>query len=346
MGIWDFHVKTPLHNEGGLLMAELFSELDQIDNLEDFKVYRSKLIKKSAFWKQRVLLLKKKGGYKSNKDLAEACCVTVPTVRNWLAGIVPRSRDNFIKIGFAEKSNLEQMDNLLQRYGYQALYSKNYEDAVYKFVLQNKDSLPECGYRYCRKIIEMIKDDVENEQDAMNVPTTNLDERLGGMRDVPELTTFICENAEIFKSRYSDFYDYVKFFVSENRLNEGSKDTINKLAEIQGWTSSMKQAIYDIKNECWFPTRLKVISIGVHLNMTIEELNHMLHLAKMGPLCPQSPFESVIIFSLRDAALNDMIHRDGGIELCLSVRNLLEKFDDFDFIGDFMNDLPTEDDQG
>ena len=42
-------------------MAELFSELDQIDNLEDFKVYRSKLIKKSAFWKQRVLLLKKKG---------------------------------------------------------------------------------------------------------------------------------------------------------------------------------------------------------------------------------------------------------------------------------------------
>lgn len=107
-------------------MAELFSELDQIDNLEDFKVYRSKLIKKSAFWKQRVLLLKKKGGYKSNKDLAEACCVTVPTVRNWLAGKVPRSRDNFIKIGFAEKSNLEQMDNLLQRYGYQALYSKNY----------------------------------------------------------------------------------------------------------------------------------------------------------------------------------------------------------------------------
>lgn len=103
------------------------------------------------------------------------------------------------------------MDNLLQRYGYQALYSKNYEDAVYKFVLQNKDRLPECGYRYCRKIIEMIKDDVENEQDAMNVPTTNLDERLGGMRDVPELTTFICENAEIFKSRYSAFYDYVKF---------------------------------------------------------------------------------------------------------------------------------------
>lgn len=62
MGIFDFHVKTPLHNEGELLMAELFSELDQIDNLEDFKVYRSKLIKKSVFWKQRVLLLKKKGG--------------------------------------------------------------------------------------------------------------------------------------------------------------------------------------------------------------------------------------------------------------------------------------------
>lgn len=61
MGILDFHVKTPLHNEGELLMTELFSELDQIDNLEDFKVYRSKLIKKSAFWKQRVLLLKKKG---------------------------------------------------------------------------------------------------------------------------------------------------------------------------------------------------------------------------------------------------------------------------------------------
>lgn len=34
MGILDFHVKTPLHNEGGLLMAELFSEPEQLKRID------------------------------------------------------------------------------------------------------------------------------------------------------------------------------------------------------------------------------------------------------------------------------------------------------------------------
>ena len=54
--------QTPLHNEGGLLMAELFSELDQIDNLEDFKVYRSKLIKKKRFLEAKGAVAEEKRG--------------------------------------------------------------------------------------------------------------------------------------------------------------------------------------------------------------------------------------------------------------------------------------------
>lgn len=33
MGILDFHVKTPLHNEGGLLMTELFPEPEQLKRI-------------------------------------------------------------------------------------------------------------------------------------------------------------------------------------------------------------------------------------------------------------------------------------------------------------------------
>lgn len=35
MGILDFHVKPPLHNEGGLLMTELFSELEQLKRIAE-----------------------------------------------------------------------------------------------------------------------------------------------------------------------------------------------------------------------------------------------------------------------------------------------------------------------
>lgn len=43
-------------------MAELFSELDQIDNLEDFKVYRSKLIKKKRFLEAKGAVAEEKRG--------------------------------------------------------------------------------------------------------------------------------------------------------------------------------------------------------------------------------------------------------------------------------------------
>lgn len=343
IGEWGLDVPDTYEYEGGPEMTEVFSELDQIDNLEDFEVYRDSLMGKDVFWKRRIGRLKRDKGYRTNREMAEACCVSVPTVRNWLAGTVPRSRESFIKIGFAEDFDVGGMNEFLQKYGYQALYFKNYEDAVYGFVLERKDELPEHDYHYCRKIIDSVRGHVELEGNALSVPTENLDERIGGMEAVPELAEFVVENAELFRSRYYGFYDYVRFFISENRLNEGSKDTINKLAEIQGWTSSLKQAIYDISNNCWFPTRNKVISIGLHLNMTVEELNHMLELAKMGPLDPRSPFESVIVFALRDAALNNRIHRDGSVELCISVRRLLERFGDVSSIDDFINDLPDED---
>lgn len=35
MEILDFHVKTPLHNEGGLLMTELFSEPEQLKRIAE-----------------------------------------------------------------------------------------------------------------------------------------------------------------------------------------------------------------------------------------------------------------------------------------------------------------------
>lgn len=35
MGILDFHVKTPLHNEGELLMTELFSEPEQLKRIAE-----------------------------------------------------------------------------------------------------------------------------------------------------------------------------------------------------------------------------------------------------------------------------------------------------------------------
>ena len=43
-------------------------------------------------------------------------------------------------------------------------------------------------------------------------------------------------------------------------------------------------------------------------DLTVEEINEMLELAHMEPLCAKNIFESVIIFILEDAELNDILN--------------------------------------
>ena len=56
----------------------------------------------------------------------------------------------------------------------------------------------------------------------------------------------------------------------------------------------------DLENDHTLPSRLFLIALGIHLSMNTDQLNTMLELAGMGPLCPKDRLEGTIVFYLEE----------------------------------------------
>ena len=56
-----------------------------------------------------------------------------------------------------------------------------------------------------------------------------------------------------------------------------------------------------LRGEC--PSRMKLILLGVNLNMSLEQINYMLSLAYMSPMCAKDNVECVIMYAVESAYL-------------------------------------------
>ncbi len=134
------------------------------------------------------------------------------------------------------------------------------------------------------------------------------------------------ETREKFYYVKDKFYSYVWANICANYT-----DSVFELAEGQGWSSSLRQCVSAIRQKKWYPTRNKIISLGLHLSMDHEQIDEMLELAHMEPLCAKNIFESVILFILDDASLNDMMNENSDTfdpdDLCRYAREILEKLE-------------------
>ena len=157
---------------------------------------------------------------------------------------------------------------------------------------------------------------------------------------------FIADNTAIFSTAYHKFYAYVKMHIMANYQDFGG--SVFELAEGQGWSSSLRQCVSAIRQGKWYPTRNKIISLGLHLSMDHEQIDEMLELAHMETLCAKNAFESVIMFILDDASLNNMLDTESEEydpdELCRYAREVLEEFD-LPEVDSFITELPEIDDE-
>ena len=277
---------------------------------------------------------------------AEQCGVSRQTLDKWCNGAIPR-RETFLKIGMAAGYGREKVDQLLQRYGrFPALYAKSLEDCICIFVLENNtgtDLLTKYNYILGKIKENIIRSDDTGEHD---VSTAYFDAKLSDVRDEDELEQFISENSYIFAGAYQKFYAYVKMHIAANYEDFGG--SVYELAEGQGWSSSLKQCVSAIRQNKWYPTRDKIISLGLHLSMDHDQINEMLELAHMESLCAKNVFESVIMFILEDAALNNMLDAESEEfdpdALCRYAREVLEELD-LSEIDSFITELPEKDDE-
>ncbi len=246
----------------------------------------------------------------SKTEFASLCGVSRQAVIDWCKGSIPQSRDLFIRIGLAAGYDEQALNHLLDRYGrYTELYSKSREDCVCIYAIRH--SAPEERLKIFDEIMTKMALRIFRPEDAVaeEVTTRRFDEKLGMVHSEDELERFIGENSAVFAGAYHKLYGYVQMFLQANgigRVNEGEQ-SLNHIANEQEWSSSLKTSVYEIRKNCWKPTRNKIISLGLHLAMDLEQINQMLELAHMKELYANNPFEAAVIFILEDAKLNDKL---------------------------------------
>lgn len=297
-------------------------------------------------WAQKINGMLEEGGY-TKTGFAKACKTSRVTVDKWCKGAIPKNRETFLRIGMAADYNAEELNRLLQKYGrYPALYSKSLEDCVCTFVIHHYAENRTEKYDY---ILDNIKENLvrEEEEEEGNITTGVLDEMLNQVADERELEEFILENIDTFSFAYHKLYAYIKVFMGE--VERTWTLSVHEMAEAQEWSSSLRQCVSAIRQRKWYPTRNKIISLGLHLNMDLEQVDRMLDLAHMEPLCPENVLESVMIYIFENAKRRGMTNvlskeydPDG---VCNYAREVLEELD-LPEGAEFITELPEADYEG
>lgn len=320
----------------------LYDFVARSESIEEYKSILESLADQKQNWMSMIRSIMEENNL-SAKKLAELCGVSRQAVQKWLRGSVPKSRETYIKIGFAANYDLEQMNYFLQRYGcVHKLYPKCLEDSVYIFVLSSERV--EHTYQSCETIVKMLKDEFSATVDKpdMKVYTTSaLEMNITNLQSLQEMLSFVVDHSQAYKQKYDKLYSYIEEFIQKNLLPDGD-DSVFLLANSQQWSSSLRQCVSEISQKKWYPQRNKMISLGIHLNMDVAQINHMLELVQMEHLCAKAPFENAIIYALENAELEDKIHCDGTDDLCLYVKKILLSlnFESMDF---FLDELPEID---
>lgn len=321
----------------------LYDVASRSESLEEYKKLLVSIADQKKNWIQIIKQIVSDNGY-SASEFGKVCGVSRQAAQKWMNGAVPKKRETFIRIGFAAHYNLEQMNYFLQRYGRcNKLYPKCLEDSVYIFVL-NSDTI-EHTYQSCQSIIDLLKVELTTtEEDNQNesYETIALLESLSSLSTLPEMLAFVAENTSVYRDQYSKLYTYVEDFIQRNLLSDGiEEDSVYNLANSQQWSSSLRHCVSEISQKKWYPDRNKIISLGIHLNMDVDQINKMLELAQMEELCAKNPFENAIIYALENAQLEDVIYTDGTDTLCVYVRRVLESLD-YSGVDFFMDELPED----
>lgn len=323
---------------------------DEVAFCEDIEIFKREILpmleSQQVQWARKFAEILEESGLSKTK-FAELCEVSRVSVNKWCKGSIPKNRETFLRIGMAADYDMEHMNQLLQRYGqYPALYSKSLEDCVCIFVLNNYAGTEKISkYQY---ILNKIKENIFRDEaaEADNVSTAKFDEQVAGLQGEEELEQFITDNIAMFSFAYHKFYAYVKMTINANYPIAAT--SINDMADGQEWSSSLRQCVSAIRQNKWYPTRNKIISLGLHLSMDGEQIDEMLELAHMEPLCAKNIFESVIMFVLENARVNNMLNEASEDydqdELCKYARSVLEELD-LPEVEAFISELPEKDDE-
>lgn len=328
-----------MNNESQIIKTTLINnQILNCEEIEDIeKILPDKIKDQKEQWQHKIKEILDRSGLKKI-EFAKKANISRQGLEKWLKGSIPKNRETFLRLGLIAGYDRKNMDRLLQRYGkYPGLYSKSLEDCVCLFVIEH--DYGDKAIEQYDSIMERIV--LENSFEEVDIETEMFDKKVSDLENLDELEKFIKESSNIFATQYNRLYSFIIINLRENYDLENNN--INILSQQWKWSASLTDSIYKIFNKKWYPTRNKIISLGMHFLMDHEQIDDMLKLAHMEPLCAKNLFESVIIFILEDGSLKNKLNIEKGDyvidEFFEYVREMLGKIDNEEvrnFMAEFM----------
>ena len=275
---------------------------EQVSKCESLVELQEILSKNSNYykdWKQYInrLVERKHMNY---VQLSKACHCSRNTVKKWCReGAMPQNRETFLMIGLGLRLNLEEFNELLLRYGrYPRLYGKNMEDAVCLFVIRHYPSEGDAYEVYLQLKEHLLKRMREyGKGDARPLDTMEIEERLMAQESTEEFEQFICENAGSYEESYHKLAEFIQLFI------KAKEENVHRFVQTNSLSFSYEKMMSALRQRGECPNRIKLILLGVNLNMSMEQINYMLSLAYMKPMCAKDNLECIIMYAVENAYL-------------------------------------------
>ena len=278
---------------------------DQVARCEDINEFKEILDKNSQYYKDWKFYINRlvEVNHLNYVQMGELCMCSKNTVKRWCnEGKLPQNREAFIKIALGLRMNLEQTNYLLRRYGkYPGLYPKCIEDAICIFVINNpinnkKSYLyyQELKQRYINYIHQSKISSVNNE-----VNTHLLNQELNSKSTEADFELFIKQNEIVFQNSYHKLLSFIELFI------KAQKNSIHEFVKEHTLNATFDKMLSQLRNKREVPKRMNLIVIGVHLNMSLEQLNELLSYAYMEPICAKDKIESAVLYAVENAYLTN-----------------------------------------
>ncbi len=248
----------------------------------------------------------------SYKKFGDRCGFSKNTIKSWCEeGVVPRSRNQYIKLGFGLGMNEHEINHLLTTYGgYQELYSKDIHDAICIFFLNKQEQNAEgeqYGYEMVKNWYTQYGNFVEKHTIHMQyyneAATMDFTREIAMKKSQKEFLRYVEENKDVFSHIYSRLIIFMEDWI-QIRIKECMEDSIKKVSAHQLFQrkhldGSFEVAFSKLKRHGILPTRQQLIQFAVAMNMTRNEIDYMLGLANMSPLSVRNRAECILLYLLQ-----------------------------------------------
>lgn len=292
-----------------------YDVISKCENIDDIHTLIDKHSDYFVNWKQFINYLLDSVGY-TYTEFAKLCGMSRNTIVSWCEkGQIPRSREQFIRIGFAVKMNLDEINDFLQRYGkYPKLNVKNIEDAVTAFAINNNLNYSqnvELKKRFSQILRDVLKQRKFNKnKNSPYFSTQKLESELLTVNTIMQFEKFVERNTEAFANSYIKLIDFIDSYIALNTADEnGKQGTLNSfLSEFidnPSIVSGFNTMISKLRCYGTIPSRINLIALGIHMRMTADDMNTMLTLSGMERLCARDKLESLIIFAAENAVIQN-----------------------------------------